>query len=132
MELRFLYVGSDDTERDLAAWLAVPGARLRWRFQAFAADVAAVEVGPAPLVLIADHRPAGSVLPIYAVHDLDAATATLDGEGWSVELGPVGTPEGPTTVLHGPTGAAIALLQVDRPGAMDAAYTDSDNPRAVR
>ena len=71
VELRFLYLGSDNTDDDLAAWLALPGARLRWRFDAFGADVAAVDLGAPPLVLLADHRPAGSVLPIYAVTDLD-------------------------------------------------------------
>src|SRR5205814_4601196 len=60
VELRFLYVGSDDTEADLAAWLRVPGSRMRWRFQHFGADVAAVDLGSPPLVLIADHRPTGS------------------------------------------------------------------------
>jgi hypothetical protein len=132
VELRFLYVGSDDTERDLATWLALPGSRLRWRFQAFAADVGAIDLGAPPLVLIADHRPAGSVLPIYAVADLDAATVELTGRGWAHEMGPMGTPEGPATVLVDPSGTHVALLQVDRPDAMDGAYADEHNPRAVR
>jgi len=132
VELRFLYVGSDDTEADLAAWLRVPGARLRWRFEAFDADVAAVDLGSPPLVLVADHRPAGSVLPIYAVDDLEAATAEFADGGWTVELGPMGTPEGPATALTDPSGTAIALLQVDRPGAMDAAFDDDSNTNAVR
>jgi hypothetical protein len=131
VELRFLYVGSADTERDLAAWLALPGATLRWRFQAFGADVAGVDLGAPPLVLIADHRPPGSVLPIYAVADLDVTTAELQHQGWTHEMGPMGTPEGPATVLHDASGVHLALLRVDRPGAMDAAYTD-ENPRAVR
>src|SRR5205085_12446966 len=122
LELRFLYVGSTDTETDLAVWLGLPGATLRWRFQAFDADVAAVDLGSPPLVLVADHRPAGSVLPIYAVDDLESATADLVDAGWAVELGPMGTPEGDATALTDPTGTAIALLQVDRPDAMDAAY----------
>ena len=132
MELRFLYIGSDDTERDLAVWLALPGATLRWRFQAFAADVGAVDLGAPPLVLVADHRPAGSVLPIYAVDDLEAATADLTTSGWSHDAGPMGTPEGPATVLCDGSGTHVALLQVDRPGAMDSAYADSSNERAVR
>ncbi|MBV8979706.1 MAG: hypothetical protein JO086_02295 [Acidimicrobiia bacterium] len=132
MELRFLYVGSDDTSADVAAWLRVPGARMRWRFHAFSADVAAVDLGSPPLVLIADHRPAGSVLPIYAVDDLASATADLVAGGWVVDLGPMGTPEGDATALSDPSGTAIALLQVDRPGAMDAAYADEANTRAVR
>jgi hypothetical protein len=132
VELRFLYVGSDDTERDLAAWLALPGATLRWRFQAFGADVGGVDLGGPPLVLVADHRPAGSVLPIYAVDDLDEAAAGLADRGWLHELGPLGTPEGPATVLQDPSGVHLALLRVDRAGAMDQAYADRDNSRAVR
>src|SRR6478735_1455503 len=45
VELRFLYVGTTDTGRELTRWLAVPGARLRWRFQHFGADVAAIDTG---------------------------------------------------------------------------------------
>jgi hypothetical protein len=131
VELRFLYIGSDDTEVDLAAWLRTPGARMRWRFQHFGADVAAVDLGSPPLVLVADHRPAGSVLPIYAVEDLEASTAELVAGGWTVEVGPVGTPEGPATALADPTGVAIALLRVDRPDVMDAAYVDPQNAHAV-
>jgi hypothetical protein len=132
MELRFLYVGSDDTEADLAAWLRMPGSRMRWRFQHFGADVAAVDLGTPPLVLIADHRPVGSVLPIYAVVDLAGATAELVEGGWRVVLGPMGTPEGDATALVDPGGTAIALLEVTRPGAMDAAYADEANTHAVR
>jgi hypothetical protein len=44
----------------------------------------------------------------------------------------MGTPEGDATALTDPSGTAIALLQVDRPGAMDAAYADEANTRAVR
>ena len=132
MELRFLYVGSADTERDLASWLALPGARLRWRFQHFGADVAAVDLGTPPVLLLADHRPAGSVLPIYAVADLDATGAALEAGGWTRELGPLGTPEGPAAVWRDATGTTIALLRVDRPDVMDAAYTDAANTHAVR
>jgi hypothetical protein len=132
VELRFLYVGSDDTARDAAVWLALPGAALRWRFQAFDADVAAVDLGAPPLVLVADHRPAGSVLPIYAVPDLDEAAAAMVAGGWTHHIGPVGTPEGPAVVLADTSGTLVALLRVDRPGAMDAAYGDEDNGHARR
>ncbi|MCU1453035.1 MAG: Glyoxalase-like domain [Acidimicrobiales bacterium] len=132
MELRFLYIGSQDTERDLAVWLALPGARLRWRFRHFGADVAAVDVGTPPLVLLADHRPPGSVLPIYAVADLAVETSRLTGAGWTLEQGPLGTPEGSATVLRDPSSVSIALLQVDRPDALDGAYHDPDHEHAVR
>ncbi len=132
MELRFVYIGSSNTERDLAAWLGLPGARLRWRFQAFDADVAAVDTGAPPVVLLADHRPAGSVLPIYAVDDLDATGTALRDAGWLLEAGPLGTPEGPASVWRDASGTSIALLRVDRPDAMDAAFTDEANTHAIR
>ncbi len=132
MELRYLYVGSADTERDLAAWLACPGARLRWRFRHFGADVAAVDLGAGPALLLADHRPAGSVTPIFAVDDLEGSSAGLVRAGWSAVGGPTGTPEGPASVLRDPSGAEVALLRVDAPGAMERAYRDPANTHAVR
>jgi hypothetical protein len=133
VELRYLYVGSTDTEMDTAAWLRLPGARLEWRFRHFGADVAAIDLGSPPRVLIADHRPPGSVLPIYAVDDLDATIALLDGQGWTIEVGPMGTPEGLVCVLRpgAGSGGAIAILRVDRPEAMEAAYADQGNVHAV-
>ena len=131
-DLRYLYVGSADTGRDLELWLALPGARLRWRFRHFGADVAAVDIGSRPVVLLADHRPAGSVLPIYAVDDLDELVAELAGLGWAIEQGPMGTPEGPACVLRDPSGSLIALLRVERPEAMETSYADEGNTHAVR
>jgi hypothetical protein len=93
--------------------------------------VAAIDLGARPLILLADHRPPGSVLPIYAVDDVDAVAARLSSDGWTVELGPVGTPEGPACVLRDASGNQLALLRVDRPDAMDAAYSDAGNAHAV-
>jgi hypothetical protein len=129
VELRFLYIGSADTERDLTGWLALPGAVLRWRFEAFGSDVAAVDLGTAPLVLVADHRPPGSVLPIYGVTDLEETADALEAGGFTRHPGPMATPEGPALVLADPSGTTVALLRVDRPGAMDAAYADTARAR---
>ena len=132
MILRYLYVGSSDIERDIALWSAAPGATMRWRFQHFGADVAAIDLGTAPVVLLADHRPPGSVLPIYAVDDLEAAVVALETTGWSVRERSFGTPEGLATLLGTDGGSEIALLKVDRPKAMEDAYVDSRNTHAVR
>ena len=136
MELRYFYVGTADTERALAAWLELPNATMRWRFRRFGADVACVDLGARPFILLADHRPPGSVLPIYAVDDLAASTAELTrtrtDNGWHVHLGPLGTPEGDATVLRDASGVEIAILQVDRPTQMEQAYASPGNDHAVR
>src|ERR1700689_1645125 len=125
MRLRYLYVGSSDTERDVAAWLTLDGASLRWRFRHFGADVAAIAFadGAPP--------PGASVLPIYAVDDAEVLADRMRLVGWQLVAGPLGTPEGPATVLRDPSGTEMALLVVERPGAMEAAYGDAANEHAV-
>jgi predicted enzyme related to lactoylglutathione lyase len=130
--LIYLYVGTDDVARDLAFYQAALGAELVWRFEAFGTDVAAVRLGGGPLVLLAEHRPAPSCLPIWAVADLDAATARLSASGFEAHGETVGTPDGPVHVLRDPSGNELGLLRVDRPGALEHAYTDPANTNAVR
>ena len=132
MILRYLYVGSSDTGRDVATWSALPGAKVRWRFQHFGADVAAIDLGSDPVLLLADHRPQGSILMIFAVDDLEIAVAGLEQQGWKVDERSFGTPEGPATLLTPPNGTQIALLQVDRPNAMEEAFADERNSHAIR
>lgn len=130
--LRYLYVGSTDIDHDIATWSAIPGALVRWRFQHFGADVAAIDLGSPPVILLADHRPPGSVLPIYAVDDLESAVAEMEAAGWTVHERSFGTPEGLASLLGAPGSGEIAVLQVDRPEAMESAYADEHNTHAVR
>ena len=129
-ELRFLYVGVDDTSVGVEEWTTGLGATVRWRFQHFGADVAGLELGDGPLVLLADHRPTGSVLPIWSVDDLARDHDALTAAGWEI-AGPMGTPEGDAAVATSSDGSEIALLEVVRPGAMDGAYADESNTHRV-
>jgi hypothetical protein len=133
-ELRFLYVGAGDTGTAVAFYVDHLGARLRWRFQHFGADVAGLELGDGPLVLLTDHRPSRSVLPIYAVEDLAATLRSLRDSGAHV-VGPMGTPEGDVAVVEIAGGASgaheLAFLEVTRPDAMDHAYADPGNDHRV-
>jgi hypothetical protein len=129
-ELRFLYVGAGDTEAAIDYYTTALGARVRWRFRRFGADVAAVELGTGPLVLLADHRPPGTVLPIWTVDHLGAAIAAARAGGVGVD-GPMATPEGDVAVLTTPGGVELALLEVARPDALDGAYADTGNPHRV-
>ncbi len=129
-ELRFLYVGAGDTTDAVAFYTGVLGGRLRWRFQRFGADVAGIELPAGPLILLADHRPAGSVLPIWTVDDLTATLTELRAAGASV-VGPEGTPEGDVVVVQGPGGHELAFIEVVRPDALDHAFVDDANPHRV-
>lgn len=132
IELAYLYIGSADIETDLRYYCDGLGGELVWRFQAFDADVAAVRLAAGPLVLLADHRPAPSVLPIWAVDDLAAAAASLGEAGWADSGVQVEVPDGPCLVLTDPSGNQIALLHRVRPDAMTSSYSDPDDPHAVR
>jgi predicted enzyme related to lactoylglutathione lyase len=130
--LVYLYVGTDDVDRDRAFYVEALGAEAVWRFHAFDTDVAAIRLGPeTPLVLLAEHRPAPSCLPIWSVPDLEAAVARLEASGFETHGMTAGTPDGPVHVLQDPSGNEIGLLRQDRPNALVAAYADPDHANAV-
>ncbi|HEX3325466.1 MAG TPA: VOC family protein [Actinomycetota bacterium] len=118
--LVYLYVGSADVESDLGFYRDQLGAEVAWRAQAFGADVAAVRLGEGPLLLLADHEPAPSVLCIWAVTDLDAAVAELRSRGWAGDDVRVEVPDGTCLVLSDPSGNRLGLLLQTRPNAMQA------------
>jgi predicted enzyme related to lactoylglutathione lyase len=130
-ELTYLYVATDDVDRDVAFYERALGARMEWRFAAFDTEVAAMRLGPGPLVLLAEHRSAPSCLPIWRVADLDAAVARLASSGFAVEGETVGTPDGPVHVLRDPSGNQIGLLHAERLNALAAAYADPTHANAV-
>ncbi len=125
--LVYLYLGSGDVAADLAWWNEVLGAELLWRYAAFGADVAGIRLGgdasggavPAgPVVILADHRPVPSCLPIWAVDDLDLTIEWLAATGWSRSAVRVEVPDGPCLVLTDPSGNQLALLRQDRPDVL--------------
>jgi hypothetical protein len=82
-------------------------------------EVAAVRLGDGPLVLLADHRRAGSILPIWAVEDIDATLAALRETGWTGLTNRVEVPDGPCLLLADPSGNEMGFLHQSRPGVME-------------
>lgn len=114
-QVRFLYVGSADVGRDAAAYNAA-GAETVWDKVAFGTRVAAVRLaGGGPLVLLAGHRPAPSILPVVEVADLKATVKALKAAGWSVEGAQFEIPNGPCRLVKDPSGNELALFQDVRP-----------------
>ena len=100
LRLADLYVGSDDVARDTRWYRDALGAEIVWAFDRFGAVVAALRVGEGPLLLLADHRPAGECRSIYAVDDLEPALAEVRRAG-TTRIVEVGVPPGPCAISQG-------------------------------
>src|SRR5262245_12435695 len=131
-ELKYLYVGTSRFDDDLAYYRDVLGAEKVWHFEKFGARVAAFRVAAGPLLLIADHRPAPSCLPVFAVADVGATTRDLSTRGWSPEAGPFEIPDGPCYLFRDASGNQLAVFGNVRPDVLSAAYRDPDDKAAVR
>ena len=80
--------------------------------------MAAVDFGAGPRLLLADHRPAGSVLAIYEIESLEASVDAVTASGGEL-LRTLETPEGPACVVRDPSGTEVVVLEFVRPGAME-------------
>lgn len=130
--LRFLYVGSFDYDADLRMLRDQLGAEKVWEFHDFGARVAAYRTNHGPLHLVADHRPAPSVLPVYEVDDLEATVKDWKAKGLEAKECPFGIPNGDCYLYEDPSGNAFAIFEDIRPNAMEEAYPDAQNEHAVR
>jgi predicted enzyme related to lactoylglutathione lyase len=131
-ELKYLYVGTSHFEDDLGYYQDVIGAEKIWHFHKFGARVAAFRVAAGPLLLIADHRPAPSCLPVFGVPDLEATVRELEKRGWPAEAGPFQIPDGPCYLFRDRSGNQLAVFGNVHPDALDAAYRDRENEAAIR
>jgi len=63
-----------------------------------------------PMVLLAGHRHAPSVLPVFAVADLDAAEEALRARGWRPEGERFEIPDGDCYLFKDPSGNEHAIF----------------------
>jgi predicted enzyme related to lactoylglutathione lyase len=113
--LEYLYVGSANIEKDLLYYREVLGGEVVWDITGMGARVAAVRLGRGPLILLADHRPAPSCMPLYVVEDLKATAKELRKRGWKPEGRPFEIPNGPCYVFDDPSGNRIGFFVNARP-----------------
>lgn len=111
----YLYVGSRDVAADLAHYRDVLGGEVAWDLTGFGARVAAVRVLDGPLVLLADHRPAPSILPVVEVADLARTREELERRGWLPSGPGFEIPPGPCLVWKDPSGNEWAIFENVRP-----------------
>ena len=116
--LTYLYVGTSDFDADLAYYRDVIGAEVVWNLTGFGARVAAFRVSEGPLYLIADHRHAPNVMPVFAVDDLDKTEKALRKRGWTSEGERFEIPDGPALLFKDRSGNELAVYGDERPGAL--------------
>ena len=114
-KLEYLYVGTSDFERDLAYYRDVLGSEILWNLTKFGARVAGVRVAEGPLLLLADHRPAPSCMPVYAVEDLDKTARDLRKRGWNPDGSLFEIPNGPCYAFEDPSGNWFAIFENAQP-----------------
>ena len=133
-ELKYLYVGTAKFAEDLAFYRDILGAELVWNFYSFGARVAGFRVAKGPMLIIADHRPAPSCLPVFAVGDIDDTVAGLKSRGWEAEAGPVEIPDGPCYLFRDRSGNQLAVFGNVRPDALltHAAADEGARPARAR
>jgi predicted enzyme related to lactoylglutathione lyase len=131
-KLEYLYIGCADFDRDLTYYTEVLGAQLLWAFDSLDARVAALRLAAGAPLLLSTHRQAPSCQPIFSVASLDTAVKTLMARGWTSQGDAVETPNGTAYLFVDPSGNQFAILQNDRPDAMEKAYADESNPNAIR
>jgi predicted enzyme related to lactoylglutathione lyase len=116
--LRYLYMGTSNTQRDADYYTKVLGAQKLWDVSSFGTRVAALRLGEGPVILLADHRPAPSCIMIYEVGDLKRASGELRKRGWKPLGEQFEIPEGPCYRFNDPSGNPLALLQITRPNVL--------------
>lgn len=109
--LEYLYVGTAHFERDLSYYRDFLGAPLVWNLEGMGAHVAAFRLGRGPLLLLADHRPAPSCMPLYRVEHLKATAKALRKRGWKPEGRPFEIPNGPCYVFDDPSGNRFGFFE---------------------
>jgi len=115
LTLSYLYVGTANFVRVVAYYHDVLGAELVWNLSGFGAHVAAFRVGGGPLLLLADHRPAPSCMPVYEVADLKETARTLKKRGWKPDGRAFEIPNGPCLAFEDPSRNRYAFFENVRP-----------------
>jgi len=117
-KLGFLYVGTSNISRDLDYYVNVLGAKKLWHYREFGAEVAALRLCDGPFYLLADHRSAPSILPLFEVPDVRASAKALKARGWKPEGRSFEIPPGPCYVFKDPSGNELGIFENVRPHVM--------------
>ena len=112
--LDYLYTPSADVAADLRYLVDVLGAEEVFAIEDGGIKVAMARIGDAPAILLTDHLEGDRPIHLFAVADLTAARAGLEGRGWAAERS-VDLPPGPAITFRTPGGLRMAIYEPSRP-----------------
>ena len=112
--LDYLYTPSTDVPADLRHLVDALGGEAVFAIEDGGVRVAMVRLGDGPAILLTDHLEGDRPIHLYAVDDLRAAGAELEGRGARRERA-VELPPGPAVTYRTPGGLRFALYQPTRP-----------------
>jgi len=115
-QLDYVYMPSRDVAADVRWFTGVLGGRLVFAIDGMGTRVAMIELtdGP-PRILLAGHLEGEVPVLVYRVDDLETATSSLRGRGWT-EGHRLEIPQGPVTAFIAPGGQRLAIYELTRPG----------------
>ena len=120
--LDYVYMPSRDVAADVTYFTEVLGGRLVFAIDGMGTRVAMIALTEdPPRILLAGHLDGDTPVLVYRVDDLSAATAELEGRGWTrghtLEI-----PQGPVCSFAAPGGQRLAIYQLTRPGVEEATF----------
>lgn len=116
LSLDFVYIPSKDVDKDLKYYAEVLGAEVVFNIKDMGTQVAMVNIGAGPRLLLAGHLDGEVPVLLYRVENLKAAMKELKTRGWKkgseVEL-----PHGPACTFEAEGGQRFAIYELVRPEA---------------
>ena len=113
-QLDYVYSPCTDVAAELRYFEEVLGARVVFAIEGMGSQVAMLELGGPPPLLLASHLEGDRPVLVYRVADLAAAVAELESHGWRpgarLEI-----PQGPICSFATPGGHRLAIYQLTRP-----------------
>ena len=111
LSLDFIYMPSQDVDKDLRYYVDILGAE-----EVEGAQVAMVNMGAGPRLLLADHDGPDKAIMIYRVENLNKAKSELSKRGWKKDA-ELEIPHGPVCTFTATDGQRFAIYELVWPEA---------------
>jgi len=118
LSLDFIYIPSRNVEEDLMFYTEIPGVTVIFNIKDMGTQVAMLNLGDGPRLMLAGHLEGNLPIFIYRVENIKKAIMELKIRGWKVGQ-EVEIPHGPACTFTAAGGQRFAVYQLTRPEAED-------------